>query len=221
MIIKTDGIAINYIKYKDTSIIARVYTSEYGFQSFVVNGVRSAKSRNKPAFFEPLTILELVLYWNKKGDLHRLSEFRLKHNTPTIRSNINKSTVAIFLSEVLYKLLRSDQTEHEKLFSFLESSILIFDQAEKDFENFHLQFLLKLSNFLGFGIQNDLASMHGLLYNQDHFILSLLEGDFLKPYASSGRLRSETLEVIVKYFETHSGIGLDIKSMKVLKSVFE
>ena len=45
MLEKTEGIVLNYLKYRDTSIIVRIYTRKYGLQSYIVNGIRSQKSK--------------------------------------------------------------------------------------------------------------------------------------------------------------------------------
>ena len=77
MIIKTEGIVINYIKYKESSIIIKILTQEYGFQSFILNGVRSVRSKKSIGFFQSLNVLELVAYKSPKADLYRLNEFKI------------------------------------------------------------------------------------------------------------------------------------------------
>ena len=46
MITKTRGIVLNYIKYGDTSIICKIYTEQFGLQSYIINGIRKSKSKN-------------------------------------------------------------------------------------------------------------------------------------------------------------------------------
>jgi DNA repair protein RecO (recombination protein O) len=67
MLSKTQGIVINYVKYKESSIIAKIYTKEFGIQSYIENGVRSARAKNKIALFQPLTLLDLVIYHKEEG----------------------------------------------------------------------------------------------------------------------------------------------------------
>ena len=79
MLVKTKGIVINHIKYKESSIIVRIYTEKLGLQSYIVNGVRSAKAKNKMALFQVLTILDLVAYYYEdQNKLNRISEIRCK-----------------------------------------------------------------------------------------------------------------------------------------------
>jgi len=74
MLYKTKGIVINFIKYKESSIIVHILTNKFGMQSYIVNGVRSFKGTQKIALYQPLTILDLVVYKNEKRDLQRISE---------------------------------------------------------------------------------------------------------------------------------------------------
>ena len=102
MLQKTQGIALSYLRYRETSIIARVYTEEFGLQSYIVNGVRSAKSKNnRIALFQPLTLLEMVVYYKNDRDLHRLSEVKTNHPFQSLPFEVAKSTIALFVTEML------------------------------------------------------------------------------------------------------------------------
>lgn len=223
MITKTEGISINYIKYKDTSIIARVFTRHYGLQSLIINGIRSKKSKKNPGYFEPFSVLELVMYWNKDKDLHRLSEFRPKHLISNIRTNMNKSAITLFLSEVLAKVLQSEKDENQGLYEFLEASVVAFDHSTEHNENFHLQFLIKLTTFLGFGFEPSLIQdqvISGQSTQIETFAETLAGQELFSPIAATGKIRSETLDMILKYYQYHLGHALEIQSLEVLKSVF-
>ena len=47
MLYTTKGIVIHHFKYSEKSVIAKIYTEKYGLQSFLLNGVRNSKSKNK------------------------------------------------------------------------------------------------------------------------------------------------------------------------------
>ena len=94
---------INYIKYKESSIIINILTKEYGFQSFILNGVRSVRSKKSIGFFQSLNILELVAYKSPKADLYRLNEFKIRHLTPSFQINLKKSAIVMFCTELLSK----------------------------------------------------------------------------------------------------------------------
>src|SRR5690606_7155178 len=103
---KTDAIALNYIKYKDTSIIARVYTEQFGLQSYIVNRIRTKNSKFKMALFQPFTMLELVVYHHEKKDIQRISEMKSGELLYNLPFDIRKSSIALFLTEILVKILK-------------------------------------------------------------------------------------------------------------------
>ena len=79
MLHRTRGIVLSYIKYKETSIIVRIFTEAFGMQSYIVNSVRSAKSRGKMALYQPLSLLDLVVYHKSGKDLQRISETKFSY----------------------------------------------------------------------------------------------------------------------------------------------
>src|SRR5690606_26220902 len=60
-----------------------------------------------------------------------------------------KSSLAIFLAEVLYKSI-NEQESYPELYDFIKNSLLYFDLMENGSSNFHLWFLFRLTEYLGF-----------------------------------------------------------------------
>jgi DNA repair protein RecO (recombination protein O) len=239
MLIKTRGIVLSYLKYRESSIIARVYTERRGVQSYLVNGVRRAKPPGRIALFQPLTLLELVAYVPRQGGgtLTRLAEFRCAEPFRSLPYDVRKSSVALFLSEVLSKSVREEE-ENESLFRFLHDSILTFDQQEVGTENFALLFLLHLASYLGFGVETggeliDQVAMAGPAPTGSYFgsgpaTLRLREfehyfDELLRTPAAvsipNGQVRRELLAVVIRYYQLHvEGLG-EVKSLEVLSEV--
>src|SRR5688572_26013551 len=153
MLVKTRGIVLNYIKYRETSIIARVYTEALGLQTYIINSIRKKGPGSRIALFQPLTLLEMVVYKSASGGITRISEYKCAHPFQTLLYDIRKSSIALFLSEIISASVKEEE-ENPPLFKFLYQNIVAFDNLEKNFENFHLSFLLQLSHFLGFGPHN-------------------------------------------------------------------
>lgn len=238
MLIKTRGIVLNFLKYRETSIIARVYTEQRGVQSYVVNGVRKAKPPGRIALFQPLTLLELVAYIPRQGSgLTRLSEFRCAEPYQTMPYDVRKSSVALFLSEVLAKSVREEEG-NPVLFRFLHDSLLAFDEQEVGTENFALLFLLHLAGYLGFGPQTggeitDQVAMAGPAPTGSSFssgpaTLRLREFDqyfnelLHTPAASTipnGHIRRELLAVLIRYYQLHVEGLTEVKSLEILSEV--
>ena len=237
MLIKTRGIVLSYLKYRETSIIARIYTERLGMQSYVVNGVRKAKPPGRIALFQPFTLLELVAYVARgSGGLTRLSEFRCAEPLTTLPYEVQKSSVVLFLSEILGRAVREEE-QNEPLFRFLHDSILAFDQQAAGSENFALTFLLRLTIYLGFGVSSggeltDQVIMAGHAATAKGAIgpatLRLREFDgyfdeLLRDPATStipnGRVRHELLNVLIRYYQLHVEQLGEIRSLDILSQV--
>lgn len=218
MLYKTRGIVFKYFKYGDTSIIAKVYTEEFGLQSYIVNGARSAKSKGKIAFYQPLTLLNLVVYKKQNSGINRVSEVQCQYPLTTIPYNIIKSSIGVFISELLYKCIKEDESD-PPLFQFLNQSILILDELEDDYHNFHVLFMIKLSNYLGFGISS--ADEFSYLHNEAIMtsLQQFIASDYNSALIVSNSVRRELLDILLDFYKTHIDSLRELKSMKILKSV--
>lgn len=229
MLYKTRGVALNYIRYRESSIIAKIYTETFGIQSYIVNGVRSSSSKtNRIALFQPLTLLDLVVYHKGKNDnVHRISEMKCYNPFHSLPYNVTKSSLALFVTEILGKTLKEEEA-NEPLFQFIEDSVLYLDEAENGFENFHIQFLMQLASYLGFGIEN-LADLEGELRHHhfpqvaDKVELNATEYLLLNHYGIQINLdrvrRISILEKLLFFYKIHIDALGEIRSLEVLKEV--
>jgi DNA repair protein RecO (recombination protein O) len=240
MLQKTRGIVLHYIKYGDTSIIAYIYTEVFGRQSFIVNGVRRKKSRIRLNQFQPLSVLELDVYYKPSRDIQRIKELKNYLLLHTIHNNIIKSSIALFVAEILYKTLREIEP-NKPLFDFIYDSIQILDLKTTGIENYHLVFLLLLSKYLGispvdetqksieFTItdrsamkKSDMSISLIFTAEEKSAMTQLHEYSFknLEKIKINNNTRSRLLEKFIEYIKIHlEGIGT-IKSLAVLKEVF-
>ncbi|QIP16417.1 DNA repair protein RecO [Spirosoma aureum] len=228
MLQKTRGIALSYIRYRETSIIARVYTEEFGLQSYIVNSVRTARSKNnKIALFQPLTLLDMVVYNKHDRELHRLSEIKTSHPFQSLPFEVSKSTIAMFVTEMLNKVLK-EEASSPILFRFLVDSVLFLEEARTNYENFHLTFLLKLSFFLGFGPESAREFESQLRENSYPFLPddemdAALNSMLRQPYGTAIRIsrsaRNELLDALVAYYQIHIDSIGEVKSLPVLREV--
>lgn len=222
MLIKTRGIVLGFIKYKETSVIVNIYTEAIGLKSYIVNGVRDKK--NKAIFFQPLTILDMVAYNNSKG-LNRLSEYTIHTTYTSSLFNPKKIAVLLFLSEILNKTLKEEHPE-EELFCFIADKLRAFDETEEHYEDFHLLFLLEFAEYLGIkpSSAEDLEKDFGRKLDKDvAALMDVLLMENAYPSFSlgiSGLLRRNTLEVITDYYEHHFPFMGRIQSLAILKEVF-
>jgi DNA repair protein RecO (recombination protein O) len=221
MTYKTTGIVLNFIKFKESSIICKIFTESFGLQSYIINGVRSFNTSKNMSLFQPLTILDLVVYNKSSANIQRLKEIKIDVIYMTNHTNIKKISVCIFLSELLSKILSNEPNQNEK-FNFLYNSFLIYDSLENNIKNFHIQFLLKLTKFFGFKISDPLQITKAYLNNKElnDFVMNCISMDYNSKIHSNYSERNDVLNSLIIYFSQSLEINIKLKSLQVLKEVF-
>jgi DNA repair protein RecO (recombination protein O) len=149
MLHKTRGIVFKTTDYGESSIIVQVFTEKFGLQSYIVNGARKPKAKISRNMLQPLHLLDMVVYHKNTGNVQRIKELKNSPLLQTIPYDIIKSSLAIFLNEVLYKAVRQ-QSPDENLFGFVFSAIEWLDHQAEGLANFHLLVLIQLTRYLGF-----------------------------------------------------------------------
>jgi len=221
MTYKTKGIVLNFIKFKESSIICKIFTESFGLQSYIINGVRSSNKSKNMSLFQPLTILDLVVYNKNSANIQRLKEMKIDVVYMTNHTDIKKISVCIFLSELLSKILSNEPNQNQK-FNFLYNSFLIYDGLEKNIKNFHIQFLLKLTKFFGFQISDSSQITKAYLNKkeQNDFVMDCISMDYDSKIQSNYSERNDVLNSLIIYFSQNLGINIKLKSLQVLKEVF-
>src|SRR5690606_4021138 len=149
MLHNTRGIVLKTTNYSESSVVVQIFTEKFGLQSYMAQGARKPKSKIRSVLFQPLHLLDMVVYHRENASLQRIAEARKMPAFQRIPYDISKSTMVLFLNEMLYKSLRQ-QSPDEPLFNFVFNAVSWLDTLEKTPPNFHLFFLLKLSRYLGF-----------------------------------------------------------------------
>jgi len=240
MLEKTKGIVLHQIKYSDSGIVVQIYTRKFGRQSFLIKGMRNRKSGKHTILFQPMFILDLELYYKASREMQTIKEFSVSFSPFDIYSDTRKSSVAIFLGEVLTSVLR-EESPHFELFDYMEESIRYFDSCKEGYANFHIAFLSGLSGFLGFepgqrqekedsffdmvnGTFVPVSPVHGNYASAE--ISDILADFFVASYDSivtislTGKMRNDVLESIVRFYSLHLPGLKRIKSLEILKEVF-
>jgi len=146
---KTKGIVLHTTKYSETSVIAKIYTEKLGLVTYMVKGVRSSKSASKAALLQPLTLLEMEVSHRENKQLQYIKEFRRDYVYRSIPFDTLKSTVAIFLLELISKAIREHE-QNSEMFEFMYESLCVLDQSKTLNPDFHLLFLVHFTRHLGF-----------------------------------------------------------------------
>ncbi len=240
MILKTKGIVLHHIKYGENGLIVQAFTAELGRQSLLIQGLRGKTRNEKAALFQPLYILDLELYYKPRQSIHRIKEAKNFKPYISIPHSFIKSSIVLFIAEILYLCLKTEEKETE-LFEFLISSLQILDHCDSGISNFHLIFLIKLSRFLGFypntsgiahpfcfdlkdGEFRDSPPNHPFYLTQSQTLLfkSILQHNLnnLHDLILTNEARSDMLDQIIDYYKLQEQNVSGLKSIKILKEVF-
>ena len=234
----SEAIILTQYPYRESSLVLHAYTLEWGMQAFLINGVRKTNAKNKAAFFQPLSRLRLTAYYRPGRDLHRLKEWSVTEANHGIMGHFVKSTIALFMADVLHKVLRSHQSEPE-LFAFVSSRVQWLNGANEGLALLPIQFVHALCKPLG--VEPILGT-----YSNERRVFDLLDGQFVAAVPehtaywsgddaelfAAGRqagflqqLRREQrrrlLELWLQYLRIHhEGMG-QLQSHKILSEVFD
>jgi DNA repair protein RecO (recombination protein O) len=241
MLSTTKGIVIHHFKYSEKSVIAKVYTEKYGLQSYIVNGVRNKKSKNKAAYLQALSLVEITANHKDNKGLQRVNTIELETPFNSIPFDIGKSTVAFFLAEILYKAIKEEEV-NTPLFEFLNQTIQVLDLSENGYSNFHLIFLINLSKYLGFYPQNTQLKENVATYFdlQEGLFTSLIpyHKAFIDPPAAkllqqaigtnfelmstlilNNQQRKMLLSAILNYYSLHLSNFDNLKTLEILEEI--
>lgn len=243
---KTSGIVLRTVKYGETSVIASILTLHFGLQSYIINGVRtSKKTGHKASLLQPASLLHMEVYHQEQKNMHRVKEIGRAAMLHHIFSDVVKNSVALLMMELLTKTLKQPE-ENADLFYFCEDCLLQLDAAPASVvANFPLFFILHLSHFFGFKLQDaepehltapelflDLqegmftttapSHSHFLIHEDARTTATLLQcmhPQELEAIKMNHQKRRYLLQRYLDYFTLHiSGFGV-LKSFKVMQEV--
>jgi len=157
----------------------------------MVRGLNKGKKAIRNAMFQPLMIIDIEGVHSTRREVQQLKNCTLRYVPATTNFNFAKSSLAMFLAEVLNSTLHEDAPDNS-LYEFLESSIIALDQTDNGIANFHIMFLAKLTRFLGFG--------PSVPENDSEMIFDLTSGVFGQVPPASGEYASQKSSNLLKLF---------------------
>jgi DNA repair protein RecO (recombination protein O) len=235
-IIETEGIVFRAIKYSETSIIFDAFTKEHGLKSFIISGVRSAKSKGQSAVFQVMNIVNLSYYRKDNDQLHRVKEYSYAHVYNHLQVDVIRSAVGIFMIECCRNTIK-EKEENLALYSFIKQHFISLDGLPMEsLSLFYIHFLIDLTVYLGFYPMDN--------YNENNAYFDLLNGCFT-PHSLDSRhtmdaqssvlmsslLKNENMvhmskadrekivDYLVMYYALHIESFKTLKSLEVLREV--
>lgn len=218
---------LSTLKFKETSIIARIFTRELGLKSYIINGVRATNKNSKMAFYQPLTLLDLVVYDKANSNLNRISEVRLLRANQLISFDFSRTGIALFVTEVITKSI-FENYQNEQLFDFLDDCIAELDHPNVKLDQYPLVFLLENAVFLGFAPDQAVGYLDesrsqpfspSELIAAKAYLESLMNESFRCDRKVNLALRRKLLDHLLDFYNQHLENPGVWKSMSILRQV--
>ncbi|MCK9481123.1 MAG: DNA repair protein RecO [Bacteroidia bacterium] len=232
MLAKTEGFILHNVKYGDASVICKIFTRDFGLQSFIFQGIASGKGKKVTrAHLTPLNLLEIDFYHHPVKNLKRAKEVvcnPILHNLHTVPA---KRALGGFIQEVLNRCIAEEEI-NAALYDLVKETILLIENEEKVPEWLPHLFIIRLCRMLGHGIYAD-------DYAQGK-VFSIAEGGFtallhakqclhpdmshqfamlLRDKQASLTFRKELLQSLIQFLQYHVIGSKPIQSIEIFSMV--
>ncbi len=234
-------IALRTIRHNERHNILTAYSLEGGRMAFAVNAGSGRSASRMRALLMPLSLVECEAEVRPGRDVHTLMQPRPMVTLHGVYSSPVKSTVAMFLAEVLEIVFR-DGPADGPVWNYVAGSITALDGLRGGaVANFHAVFLFGLARALGIapdtgcyrtgmvfdmvdGVFRSSAPLHRhFLTAEDSaavVTLSRLNYGNMHLWRMSRDQRRRLLEELLRYFTLHYAAMGNLKSLDVVKTLF-
>jgi len=230
------AIVLQNIRHGDKRHIIRLYTRSHGLLTVITSVGKTPQSKVRASNVLPLAIINTELVVKQNKEIHQLTEASAAVVLANIHNSLSKLSIAQFLNEVLIKSIKENQ-ENTPLFDFIESSLIYLNDAERDFVNLHIYFLVELSKHLGFEPQDNFSETTpffdcregcftnisftyplGLSKAESLMFHELLNRNILTTPLNKEQ-RHVLLDILLAYYRFHVPSFNELHSLDVLKEV--
>ncbi|HCV14940.1 MAG TPA: DNA repair protein RecO [Rikenellaceae bacterium] len=234
-------IVLHTIKHKENGLVVQCYTNRGGRESLFIKYSNKSKVKINLSQLHPLAILNAELSVMKLGSMQSIKEATPIVRLASIRGDIYKSSIALFISELIMRSIREIE-ENAQLYEFLSNAVLTLENIREGVSNFHPWFLVNFCRHLGYspkiermpqGELFDIVTAEYIRTPDSETICfdetdSMLLYRFFKASAQvltqikiDGKKRHQFIGQMIKYLSFHIGSELKIESLDVLHEVFE
>ena len=144
--IKTEGIVLSELKFKDTSKILNIYTKDLGKIPVMAKGAYKANSKLM-ASTQVFSKNEYVL--QKGKTFYYLNQGNILDPFYNMRENVERFIYGSYILELIEKS-SPEEEENLTLFLFLEKSLSTLSSLEDNFLRFIVAFQVKFVSFIGY-----------------------------------------------------------------------
>lgn len=239
------AIVLGTVRHSDRHNVTNVFTRERGRMAFLTPAGASRKGRQSASRLMPLSLVEIQSSISSSRELHIPSSIAPLRIWRSIYFDPFKTSVAMFLSEFLLRLLR-DAPSETNLWDFIVDSIALLDASADPMAiaNFHITFLISLMPIAGIqpdlehyapGMEFDMKagsmvlpfsmqSARGVRVNAEKSallpLLSRINFANSRRFRFKGSERSELLDLILRYYGCHFPGCDNLKSLDIMREIF-
>ena len=235
-------VVLHAIRHKESGYIIQGYSERNGRESFFLRAPSKKTSLKILTNFHPLALVELTLSGFRLSEIPVIKEYSPLHKLASIRGDVVKTSIALFMSELIYRTL-TEQEHNPDIFCFIRDSVMELEEISAGVANYHLLFLLGMCKKLGYSPEIKKSITPGMLFDipmarfledgeygtfpfgkQESDLLYKLEKisvSGLSELKLTGKQRYEFIKEMIKYLTFHTGHEIRVESLNVLKEVFE
>jgi DNA repair protein RecO (recombination protein O) len=239
MLLKSNGIVLQNFKYSDKKHIVKIFTQEKGLLTFMVNMSSAPKSKLRPAFFQPFTLLSLDFTFRDNKPFLSINDVKCYQPYKTIATDFLKSTVALFSAELLLRCIAAEDINYE-LYEFVEIFAMYLDNSNETITHLPNWFALHLTKHLGFfPLVNESEDVKyfnmidGVFQANAPLHIHFVNGDILLSFLAYVNAKLENIhsfhipkvyrlqiqKIILEYFQLHNHSVQNLQSISVFSKV--
>ena len=238
---KLHAIVLGTIKHSDKSNVMTVYTPTRGRMTVIVNVGSAKTARMRNAMLMPLSIIEMAVQIRETRELQMFKNASTLVVYRDLYFNPVKNALGLFIAEFLDHLLR-DTVPDRRLWSFIADSLRLLDATRNSVANFHITFLNSLATFVGIapdtrsyregavfdmvaGSYTTIHPGHNAILRGDEAripcLLDRINYSNMHLWKLSRDNRQRLLEGIIRYYEIHTPGFKPLRSVEVLRQLFD
>ena len=223
MKISTPAIVLKTTLFKESSIIARLFTLEKGKNSYVIKSAMRQKSPLK-SIYQQLNEIQVSYIHSNKRQLQPIYDSKILNNWDNIGSDLKKKVLSLSIIEIIDKGFDEGDKDRDTYY-LLKDVLLYFDSENNNYNDAFYFFVLHLLKNIGYDIvaakEHPIVKRHLLKEAKllDH-VEEIYESNFFRDKNSKTRFNynkkiiSSFISDLIKYHFP------DLKSFNVAREVF-
>lgn len=148
MLEESTGIVLKSTPFRDTSIITRVFTREFGKISLLAKGVRKSKQGNA-GILESMNHINFHINYNSDKDLQIFRDLTLISSLTKIRANYERLISGLAMVDMIDKTIQVNDASII-LFRLLRQTLIELNNPKSNIIYLYLFFQFQLAKFSGF-----------------------------------------------------------------------